>query len=166
MIEVLTDYYRIVGDSSESYRGTLGHLAGDGVMVFFNDPTPVENHRLSALEFVLDVRNQLLQLEKQWSQKGYKLSFGAGVASGMATIGAVGCSNLINYTVVGNPANLAARLCEQAAPGQVLISSEDLELLGLAPVKATPLPAFTAKGFKRKIIAFDVEILRLVALAA
>lgn len=119
---VLNEYYSEVGRLVFEYKGTLGHIAGDGMMIFFNDPVVIENHELHALKMLNEMREVLGLLEKIWHDRGYKLSYGIGVASGVATIGAVGFREFWEYSVIGAVPNMASRLCREAAPGQILMN--------------------------------------------
>src|SRR5690606_18220078 len=87
VLQVLEQYFTIVGNAAIKYRGTLGHLAGDGIMVFFNDPEPQQNHMELAIRMALEAREGLIEQRKVWEQKNYNIDFGIGISEGHATIG-------------------------------------------------------------------------------
>ena len=129
------------------------------MMVFFNDPVPVSDPAPRAVRMVLVMRDRLAELTAKWHKRGFDLGFGAGIAQGYATIGAVGFEGRWDYGAIGNVTNLAARLCGEAKPGQILIaqrvlaSVEDLvevEPVGELQLKGMlkPVPAFNLLGLK------------------
>jgi class 3 adenylate cyclase len=122
VLSVLSDYYTAVGNSAIHHQGTLGHLAGDGIMVFFNDPEPVPDHQEASVRMALDVRASLLSQRKVWRARQYGIDFGIGLSAGFATIGEIGFEQFSQYSVIGPVSNFAARLSSAADDGQILIS--------------------------------------------
>ena len=104
-----------------AYEATLEHFAGDGIMVFFNDPVPVPNPAERAIRMALVMRERVQELTVKWRKLGYDLDFGVGIAQGYATIGAIGFEGRWDYGAIGTVTNLAARLCGEAKPGQILV---------------------------------------------
>ena len=158
---VLRDYHAEMGRMILAHEGTLERFAGDGMMVFFNDPVPVPDPAARAVRMVLEMREGLGDLTAKWRKRGFDLGFGAGIAQGFATIGAVGFEGRWDYGAIGTVTNLAARLCSEAKPGQILISQkvcgevEDLaefELVGELQLKGflKPVPAFNVLQLKRQ----------------
>lgn len=154
--EVLSDYYREVGTEVLKHQGSIGCLAGDGIMSFFNDPIELENHFEKALHFTLAVRERLTALVNTWNAKNYQLHFGIGVATGVATIGIVGFEGYWDYAVIGAVSNLAARLCSNAQQGQILISKNSLEpLQGKLDFKE--IATLKLKGIPFPVLACDLQ---------
>jgi class 3 adenylate cyclase len=124
-------------------------------MVFFNDPVPVPDAPARAVRMVLVMRERLTELTAKWRKRGFDLGFGAGIAQGYATIGAVGFEGRWDYGAIGNVTNLAARLCSEAKPGQILIaqrvlaSVEDL-------VEVEPVGELDLKGLSKAVSAFNL----------
>ncbi len=118
---VLREYHAEMGRLILAHEGTLERFTGDG-MVFFNDPVPVRNPAERALRMACAMRDRVAQLTRQWKKLGYALDFGVGLAQGYATIGAIGFEGRWDYGAIGTVTNLAARLCGEAKPGQILIS--------------------------------------------
>ncbi len=121
---VLREYHAEMGRMILAHEGTLERFAGDGMMVFFNDPVPVPDPAARAVRMVLEMRERLAELTVKWRKRGFDLGFGAGIAQGFATIGAVGFEGRWDYGAIGTVTNLAARLCSEAKPGQILISQK------------------------------------------
>jgi adenylate cyclase len=121
VVNTLQEYYSKVGQAAQKYAGTIGHVAGDGVMVFFNDPIDTPDHPQKAVEMALECREEI---SRKWNAKGIALSYGAGIASGHATIGGIGSDGCWDYSVIGTVSNLASRLCSKAESGQILVSSK------------------------------------------
>jgi len=129
-------------------------------MVFFNDPVPVSNPATRAICMALAMRDRVGELSGRWRKRGYDLDFGVGIAQGYATIGAIGFEGRLDYGAIGTVTNLAARLCGEARPGQVLVSQR---LLATADdlVEIEPVGELHLKGFLKPVPAFNV--LRLKA---
>jgi class 3 adenylate cyclase len=129
------------------------------MMIFFNDPVVVENPSERAVRMAIAMRARVGELAVRWRKLGYDLDFGIGIAQGYATLGAIGFEGRWDYGAIGSVTNLAARLCGEAQPGQILISRrvcaavEDL-------VEAAPVGKLTLKGFSRPIPTYEVAAVR------
>jgi class 3 adenylate cyclase len=155
--EVIADldlYYRTVGEVLQRHAATIGGYAGDGIMAYFGDPVPHPEPALGAVRMVAELRGELDGLVAEWQRRGHDLSYGAGLAYGYATLGVVGFDGRFDYTPLGGVVNLAARLCDKATAGQVLMDHAtyaeldgvaigelvaDLELKGLGAQRAYAL---------------------------
>ncbi|MGE0616841.1 MAG: response regulator [Bacteriovoracia bacterium] len=122
VLGVLEAYYKAVGTISLRHGGTLGHLAGDGIMIFLNDPETIADHQAVAVRMALEIRAALEKQREQWKKRDFDLDFGMGLADGYATIGGIGFEHFWQYSVIGTVANLSARLCHEAKGGQILVS--------------------------------------------
>ena len=87
---LLRDYHAAIGQLVIKYSGTLERYAGDGVMVVFNDPVPVENPALQAVLMALELREAIGKLTDKWPRFGHDIGFGIGIAHGFATLGTIG----------------------------------------------------------------------------
>jgi len=123
---VLREYHAEMGMLVLTHEGTLERFTGDGIMVFFNDPVPLPNPAERAVRMALEMRERIAELTLKWRKLGYDLDFGIGIAQGYATIGAIGFEGRWDYGAIGTVTNLAARLCGEARPGQVLVSQRVL----------------------------------------
>src|SRR5271154_1350891 len=119
---LLREYRSAIGEKIVRYSGTLERFAGDGVMVVFNDPVPVENPALQAVLMALEMRNAIGALAEKWRDLGHDLGFGIGIAHGFATLGTIGFEGRFDYAAIGTVSNVASRICDEAKPGQILIS--------------------------------------------
>jgi adenylate cyclase len=122
IMQVLTEYHGAVGPLIRKYEGTLDRFTGDGMMVFFNDPLPCPDAPERAAKLALEMRDAVSALLPVWTKRGHKLGFGIGLAQGHATLGRIGFEDRFDYTAIGAVINLAARLCADAADGQILAS--------------------------------------------
>jgi class 3 adenylate cyclase len=135
------------------HEGTLERFSGDGIMIFFNDPVPIADPASRAAHMVLEMQREMAQLAAGWKKRGYDLQMGAGIAQGFATIGGIGFPGRIDYGAIGNVTNLAARLCGEAAGGEVLLSQRVMGALD-ASFRTEPAGALSLKGFQRPVPAF------------
>jgi class 3 adenylate cyclase len=155
VMALLRDYHAAVGKTIIKYNGTLERYAGDGVMVVFNDPVPVENPALQAVLMALELRDALGSLTATWSRLGHEIGFGIGIAHGFATLGTIGFEGRFDYAAIGTVSNVASRLCDEAKPGQILISPRVLMNVENA-VKVEPVGEFALKGIRRPLAAYNV----------
>jgi class 3 adenylate cyclase len=152
---VLREYHAAMGTQVLAHGGTLERFAGDGMMVFFNDPVPVPDHAERAVRMALAMRDQVTELAAKWRKRGYDLHIGVGVAQGYATIGAIGFEGRWDYGAIGTVTNLAFRLCGEAKPGQVLVGSRVLDAVDPL-VEAESVGALSLKGFLKPVPAFSI----------
>jgi class 3 adenylate cyclase/HAMP domain-containing protein len=152
---VLREYHEAVGRLIDKYGGTLEHFAGDGIMVFFNDPIPQNNHIELAVKMSLDVQQRVGEIRPEWHKKGYNLDVGVGLTTGFATIGILGFEGRLEYGVIGNVPNLAARLSGEAKGGQTVIDGKTYSRIGDL-VEVQSLGELSLKGFSRKIPAYNI----------
>jgi class 3 adenylate cyclase/AmiR/NasT family two-component response regulator len=159
VIQVLRQYHETLGGLIHEYGATLEHYAGDGVMVWFNDPLPCTDPCEKAVRMAVMMRTRVAELVTQWSKQGHELGFGVGIAHGYATLGRIGFEGRFDYAAVGTVVNLAARLCSQAANNQILIDRKVLTAVD-AMITTEPAGEFMLKGLHRPTAAFNVCCLR------
>ncbi len=152
---VLDDYFQALGDLVTRFEGTLERFTGDGLMVFFNDPLPCEDAPLRAVRMAVAMRNRIQGLAQGWARHGYDLALGVGVAQGYATLGRIGYEGRSDYTAIGNCTNLAARLCAEARPWQILLSPR-VHAAVEEFVTSEPVGELTLRGFSRPVATFNV----------
>jgi GAF domain-containing protein len=155
VMTLLRDYHAAIGEIIVKYNGTLERYAGDGVMVVFNDPIPVDNPALQAVKMALEMREAIGALTEKWRQLGHEIGFGIGIAHGYATLGTIGFEGRFDYAAIGTVSNVASRLCDEAKPGQILISPRVLMAVKDA-VTVEPVAEFELKGIRRPIAAYNV----------
>jgi class 3 adenylate cyclase/putative methionine-R-sulfoxide reductase with GAF domain len=155
VMTLLRDYHAAIGEIVIKYGGTLERFAGDGVMVIFNDPVPVENPALQAVLMALDMRIAIGAMIEKWRDLGHDLGFGIGIAHGFATLGTIGFEGRFDYAAIGTVSNVASRLCDEAKPGQILISPRVRQAVDKV-VTVEPVGEFTLKGIRRPMMAYNV----------
>jgi class 3 adenylate cyclase len=156
---VLHEYHVEMGQLILAHEGTLERFTGDGMMIFFNDPLPVPNPAELAVRMAVAMRDRAATLAARWRRRGYDLDLGIGIAKGFATIGAIGFEGRWDYGAIGTVTNLAARLCGEARPGQILIAPRVLaEVEEL--VETEELGPLTLKGFARPVAPLNLVRLR------
>ena len=154
--EILGEYHGALGDLIARFEGTLERFTGDGLMVFFNDPIPCDDAPLRSIRMALAMRQRVRELADGWQRRDYDLAFGVGIAQGYATLGRIGFSGRFDYASIGNVTNVAARLCAEAAPWQILVTqrvnaaAEDL-------VVSRFVGELSLRGFSRPVRAFEVS---------
>jgi adenylate cyclase len=159
LFEVLREYHLGIGELIPRYGGTLEHFAGDGLMVFFNDPLPVEQHELKAVQLACAAQACLAELAGAWRKRGTELGLGIGIASGYATLGRIGFEGRYDYGALGPVTNLASRLSSAAAAGQTLLSQRVYAAVE-QHVDAALVGELELKGFTRPVPAYEVRSLR------
>jgi adenylate cyclase len=155
VIGFLRDYHAEMGRLVYQFKGTLEHFAGDGIMVFFNDPFPTEDHTQKAVCMAIEMQDRVRELRPGWLKKGYDLHLRIGVAAGYATIGTIGFEGRRDYAAVGKVTILASRLSSEANGGQILTDQRTLSKVEHL-VEAEPLGDMQLKGFSRPTAAFNI----------
>ena len=152
---VLRQYHKEMGQLVLEHEGTLERFTGDGMMVFFNDPVPVPNAAERTVRMALAMQKRVGELITSWRRMGYELELGIGIAQGYATIGAIGYEGRWDYGAIGPVTNLAARLCAEAKPGQILVSRR---VLAAAPdlFEVEMVGELSLKGLQRPVTAYNV----------
>jgi adenylate cyclase len=153
---VLREYHAALGELIFRYEGTLERFTGDGLMVFFNDPIPLDRPAQRAVEMALAMRDRVRTLAEGWNRVGHDLGFGVGIAQGFATLGRIGYEGRFDYAAIGSVTNLAARLCAEAGAGQVLVSQRVFSAVDDVATGES-VGALELRGFSRPVRAFGVS---------
>jgi adenylate cyclase len=153
----LRRYHATVGALVVEHEGTLEHFAGDGIMVFFNDPAPQEDHAARSVRMALAIRERFGEISEEWRRRGYVLQLGIGIATGYATMGRIGFEGRYDYGGVGNAIILASRLSGEAEPNEILISQRTFAALDGGQGMAEAAGERTLKGFSRPQLVYSVE---------
>ena len=155
VLAVICEHHEAMGELVMAYGGTVERFAGDGIMVYFNDPVEVANPAGVAVRMAIDMQRRFTTLGEGWQSRGYALSMGIGIAQGFATIGAIGFEGRRDYGVIGTVSNLASRLCTEAQGGQILVSQRvHGAIRSFANVQ--PVGELDLKGFRRPMLAYSV----------
>ena len=155
VVGLLRNYHTEMGKLIFHFDGTLEHFAGDGIMVFFNDPIPQEDHTEKAVRMAMEMQARVGDLRQEWLKKGYDLDLGVGLAAGYATLGTIGFEGRMDYGAVGNVTILASRLSSEAKGGQILTDQKTLSKIEDL-VEVESLGELQLKGFGRSTAAFNV----------
>ena len=156
VMELLRAFHSALGKLVLQQQGTIERFAGDAVMVFFNDPLPVENPAQHAVRAALAVQEAFVPISEQWHKRGFELGLGVGIAQGYATLGAIGFEGRMDYAAIGTVTNLAARLCAEAKGGQILADRKTMAALeGVFEFDA--VGPFELKGFSKPVSAFVLK---------
>jgi adenylate cyclase len=160
LIDVIGEYHAAAGELVDRHGGTLEHFAGDGLMVFFNDPVPMPQHELQAARLAIAMRDKIVKRAEGWRKRGYELGLGAGIAVGHATLGRIGFEGRYDYGALGGVTSLAARLSDQASAGQVRLSQRAHAALE-GDLETALVGDLQIKGFAQPVTAF--ELIRVTA---
>jgi class 3 adenylate cyclase len=142
-----------------THQGTIEHFAGDGIMIFFNDPVVVENPAERAVRMAMEMHQSFAKLSANWKRRGYDLNMGIGIARGYATLGLIGFEGRRDYGAVGLVTNLAARLCAEAKAGQTLVAHSILASIE-SVVDAESVGEVALKGIANAVSVYNVTRLR------
>ena len=156
---VLRQYHAEMGRLVLEHEGTLERFTGDGMMIFFNDPVPVTDPAPRAVRMAVAMRDRVAELAVAWRKRGWDLGLGVGIAQGYATIGAIGFEGRWDYGAIGTVTNLAARLCGEAKPGQILVSSRVTAAVE-SLIEGEEVGALALKGLARPVPTWSVGGLR------
>jgi adenylate cyclase len=161
IMQLLAEYHGALGPLIRESEGTLASFTGDGMLVFFNDPLPCPDAPERATRLALEMRDAVARLAVTWRRRGHQLGFGIGMAQGYATLGRIGFEDRFDYTAVGAVINLAARLCAEAADGQVLVSGR-LAMAAEAVAEVDELGERQLKGMTRPVVVACLRTLKIV----
>jgi adenylate cyclase len=159
VMSILREYHAGLGALINNFEGTIERFDGDGVMVLFNDPLPCPDPSVRAVRMAVEMQDCIAGLTARWRKHGHELGFGIGIAHGYATLGCVGFEGRFQYSVTGTVANLAARLCDQAKSGEILVDSK-VHAAVESMAELEPVGELALKGLHRPVLAFNVLELR------
>jgi adenylate cyclase len=158
LVEILNQYLAIAANAVLKYEGTLDKFMGDAVMAIFNAPLPQADHPLLAVRAALEIRQAVARLHDRLP-KAQHLEYGVGIHSGDAVVGNVGTRQQMNFTAIGDAVNVARRLQESAAGGQIIFSQAVYRQVR-EQVKATRLPSLRVKGRRQVEQVWELNAMR------
>jgi adenylate cyclase len=159
VLELLRGYHATLVPLIQSFEGTLDRFAGDGLMVFFNDPLPCPNPAERAVRLAVAMREAVMALAAGWRRRGHQIGFGVGVAQGFATLGQIGFEDRFDYSAIGTVVNTAARLSDAAADGQILVTSRVAGAVGDF-AELGDIGSLAIKGLSRSLVVSNVVALK------
>ncbi|HXM82102.1 MAG TPA: response regulator [Burkholderiales bacterium] len=159
VLDLLRSYHATLGSTVDEFGGTLEHFAGDGMMIFFNDPFPVDRAAERAVRMAMALQRGFGPISRAWAKLGHDVGLGIGIAQGEATLGVIGFEQRWEYAAIGNVPNLAARLCGQANAGEILLDGQTRQ--AVADVADTePVGPLTLRGIQQPVPAFKLKALK------
>ena len=155
VLELLNEYHAVLGPLITGAEGTLDHFSGDGLMVIFNDPLPCPDAPERAVMMAVEMREAVGRLQAGWRRRGREIGFGVGIAQGYATLGQIGFAERVDYTAIGTVCNLASRLCDAAADGQILVSKRVAGAVD-GDVRLEEIGDLALKGLGQEVAVYNV----------
>jgi adenylate cyclase len=168
VVESLNEYFAEMNDIIVSYGGTIDKFMGDAVLVVFGAPTPAPLTESRAIACAIEMQSALKSLNKRRQESGhFPLEMGIGISAGEVVAGNIGSDRRMQYTVIGDAVNVAARLQSLAQAGQILITTNVLEKVTetvqyrrLYPIrvrgKVQPVEVVEVLGFAEVQEAIDI----------
>ncbi len=160
---LLNSYLDRMAQIAEKYRGTIDKYVGDAVMVFFGDPeyTSDKDHAMRAVMMAMEMQHAMIEFRDQWKHKGIANPFHVrmGINTGYCTIGNFGSEMKMDYTIIGNNVNLAARYEAACEPDSILIS-EDTYMLVKDDIECVVAGTYNMKGIPEPVTGY--KPLRLI----
>lgn len=159
LFHLLDKYLTEMTTLIHEYDGTLNKIMGDGLLIFFGDPISIEDHAQRAVMMAVDMQKKAMELRDEWLQYGHELGIGIGINTGYMTVGNIGSDAHMDYTVIGNQVNVAARLESIAKAGQILISQRTytrVKDLGLA--EFDDIGGIQVKGINTPVVTYNVKV--------
>lgn len=155
VMDVLQSVHQHIGQLVAGHGGTIGYRAGDGLMVIFNDPLPCDDPVAKASTLAIEMRTAFAEVQKRWKKLGHDIGFGIGISYGYATLGLIGSEGRYDYTAIGNVVNIAARLCDRADDGEILIDKRAcVEIEDRAETEA--VGALDLKGVGKQVETYRI----------
>jgi class 3 adenylate cyclase len=159
VLELLRAYHATLGQTVDEFGGTLEHFAGDGVMIFFNDPIEVDKPAERAIRMALALQRAFNPIAEAWLKLGHEVGLGIGIAQGDTTLGVIGFEQRWEYAAIGNVPNLAARLCGAAHAGEIILDLQtEQDIVHVADTEF--VGALTLRGFQQPVPAFKLRRMR------
>ena len=155
LMRTLGSFHAAMGRLVLAHEATLERFTGDGMMVFLGDPVPVDDAAGRGIALALAMREAAVDLSAKWKKRGVDLGLGIGVAQGFATVGAIGFEGRIDYGAIGTVTNLAARLCQHAKAGEIIVSQRIYAEIS-DRYATEDMGELTLHGFARPMHAFRV----------
>ncbi len=156
VMAVLNEYHHALGDLIFRFEGTLERFTGDGLMVFFNDPVPCDDAALRSVRMAVAMRDRVRELAERWGRRGHELGLGIGIAQGYATLGRIGFEGRFDYAAIGSVTNMAARLCAEAKPWQILVTQRVHSETGDIAIGEL-VGELQLRGFSKPVRAYDIR---------
>ena len=156
VVSLLNEFYTTAIETTFKHDGTLDKFLGDAVMCVFGAPIAHPDHAARAVKTAIDMRTALTELSKRRSMRGLDpFEVGIGVALGEVVAGTVGTEERMEYTVIGDSVNVAARLQSHAKAGCILLSRRTYEAVHDL-VEAVSRGPLKVKGKEEEVEVYEV----------
>jgi class 3 adenylate cyclase len=157
LTELLNHYLTEMSAIALAHGATIDKFIGDAIMIFFGDPEtegPIAD-ALSCVEMSIAMQKRMRELRIEWQGRGIERPFELriGIATGYCTVGNFGSVDRMDYTIIGNEVNLAARLQAEAEPGEILLAHETYSLVKPHVIAEERQPVIL-KGFSKPVRAY------------
>jgi adenylate cyclase len=160
VMDLLRAFHATLGRTVDEFGGTLEHFAGDGVMIFFNDPIEIDKPAERAIRMALALQQAFIPISTAWLKLGHEVGLGIGIAQGDTTLGVIGFEQRWEYAAIGNVPNLAARLCGAAHAGEIMLDGQtEQDIVHVADTEF--VGALTLRGFQQPVPAFRLKQMRI-----
>jgi adenylate cyclase len=161
VVPLLNEYFSLLTEITFRHEGTVFHMAGDCLMLGFGVPLAQPDSAQRAVRAAREMLSSFGELAQSWKERHHiDAGLGIGINEGDVVAGNVGSSSYMNYTIIGDAVNVAARLCQRARAGEMLFSrtlKQSLDAHGM-DVGATPLPPLRLRGRSHPIDIFCVPL--------
>ena len=159
VMDLLRAYHATLGRTVDEYGATLEHFAGDGIMIFFSDPLPIDRPAERAVRMAIALQDAFTPISEAWAKLGHELGLGIGIAQGEATLGVIGFEQRWEYAAIGNVPNLAARLCGHARAGEIILDAQT-ETAVAELTETEQIGPLGLRGFAQPVVAFRLKAMR------
>ncbi|MSR01395.1 MAG: FHA domain-containing protein [Gemmatimonadetes bacterium] len=153
---LLTEYFSEMVDIVFDHGGTLDKFIGDAIMAVWGAPLAGPGDADRALEAAVAMQRRMGQLNARWEAAGQvPLSIGIGINYGDVFAGYLGSERRLEYSVIGDAVNVASRLCDDAAPGEIRLAEPFVQQLTTRPI-LTRLPDIELKHRQNRVVVFSL----------
>ena len=188
VVALLNEFFEMLIAVAQEQEGTVFNMSGDGLLVGFGVPFAQRDAAVRSLRAACAMQERFRPMAARWQERhAIEVALGVGISRGDVVVGNVGSAAYMSYTIIGDTVNIAARLCQRAAPNEILAAEPVLEAASaqvprgafetLDPFqlkgRSAPLPIFRAKpeavaahaarGRPRILLIDDNEDFRLLA---
>jgi adenylate cyclase len=158
VVQLLNNYFTAMSDVIFAHGGTLDKYLGDGLMALFGAPTASPEDACNAVSAAVQMQRRMEEINAQLRAEGLaEIAIGIGLHTGVATVGYIGSERRSEYTAIGDTVNLAARLEQNALPGQIILSDVTARAAEGAGCGFHPRPPITVKNRVQPVPIFEVD---------
>jgi class 3 adenylate cyclase len=151
-------YFTPLGEIAYEYNGTVDKHIGDSIMVVFGSPVECDDNAIRAVKTAIKMQKRAKEIDnKLYKKNGLRLKIGIGISTGKVFSGILGSLRIKEFTSIGMPVNISARLQGLAKGGEILISDKTFQKLSNT-IEVEALPSVTVKGVNDPIIVYRVRV--------